>query len=109
MNLNLKCKNEMLCYRQNGQKGNNMRIKHTDWEIYKTYSCLPNESELFKDTERWFVYKHFKTKQAAMKSIKKFKEKHKEGIESKLKFKIIWAPMPFANKEDCIEVYNEMK
>ena len=86
-----------------------MRIKHTDWEIYKVYNCIPMESELFKNIERWYAYKHFKTKQGAMQSIKRIKEKNKEGISSKLKFKIIWAPTPFAAEEDCIEIYNELK
>lgn len=83
-----------------------MRIKHTSNETYKVYSYLPCKSELFKDIKRWYPYKHYSTKQSALASIKRAKEKH-NSIGNKLIWKIVWCPYPFAAEKECITIYNE--
>lgn len=84
-----------------------MRINHTAHETYKVYSYLPCNSELFNNIKRWYPFKHYSSKQSALSAIKRFKLKHEEGIEKGLIFKIVWAPYPFANDDECIIVYNE--
>lgn len=84
-----------------------MYIKHTKTEIYKVYSYLPCKGSSFKDIKRWFPFKHFRSKQAALNAIKRFKVKHAGQFDGDLLFKIVWSPSPFASVDDDIIVYNE--
>ena len=84
-----------------------MRIKHTPNEIYKVYSYLPCKSELFKSLKRWYPYKHYRTKQAALNAIKRFKENDKYSYSKDMIFKIVWSSSPFAPVSEDIIVYNE--
>lgn len=81
------------------------RIKHTDREVYKLYSCLPCRFELSKGVKRWFFYKSYKTKSSALNKIKSYKAS--ENANNDLIFKIVWCPYPFAAEEYCVDVYNE--
>lgn len=87
----------------------NIRINHRPNEFYAVYTCLLNQGVLFKDVKRWFPYKNFRTKQAALKAIARYKEKSIGKIEGRLIYKIVWNPYPFCNDSEKICVYNEDK
>lgn len=58
--------------------------------IFKVYSCLKNDSELFKDVFRWYPYKHFRSKQSALNHIKNFRSKNSDSsYAKKIIFKIV--------------------
>ena len=57
--------------------------------IFKTYFCLKNESELFKDVYRWYPYKHFRSKQAALNNFNNWRSKHTDPISQRIIFKIV--------------------
>lgn len=84
-----------------------MRIKHTDTEIYKVFTYLPNQGKLFKGIKRWFFWKSFRSKQSALKAIQRVKDTRPDVIENRLIFEIRWCPYPFATEEKCIVVYSE--
>lgn len=83
-----------------------MRIKHRPNEFYAVYSMWQGDSVLYKDIERWYVWKHYSTKQAAMNAIKKLKEKREPNF-GKLYFKIVWNAYPFCSDDEKVVVYNE--
>lgn len=45
-------------------------------KIYGVYSYYKNNSELFKDVKRWYLYQFYSSKQSALNRIKKEKTKH---------------------------------
>lgn len=57
--------------------------------IFKTYSCLKNESESFKNIYRWYPYKHFRSKQAALNNFKNWRSKHNDPMSKRIIFKIV--------------------
>lgn len=85
----------------------NIRIKHRPNEYYAVYTCLLSQGVLFKDVRRWFPYKHFRSKQAALKAIERYKEKSVGKIEERLIYKIVWNPYPFCNENETVVVYSE--
>lgn len=78
-------------------------IKHTPNETYNVYSCIRINNSGIKI---WYPYKHYRSKQAAINAIKKFKEKNSgnEFVE-KMIFKILWCPYPFASDKECIKIW----
>lgn len=87
----------------------NIRIKHRPNESYAVYTCLLNQGVLFKDVKRWYPYKHFRSKQAALKAIARYKEKSIGKSVGRLIYKIVWNPYPFCDDSEKICVYNEDK
>ena len=85
----------------------NVRIKHRPNEYYAVYTCLVPNGSLFKGLKRWFPYKHFRTKQSALKAIERYKKKCVGTIEERLIYKIVWNPYPFCNESETICVYSE--
>lgn len=73
--------------------------------IFKTYSCLKNESELFKGVYRWYPHKHFRSKQAALNHFKNFRSKHTDPMASRIIFKIVKSSI-YDSSNDKI-VYDE--
>lgn len=71
------------------------------YTIFKVYSALNCHSDLFKDIYRWYPYKHFSSKQAALNSIKRFREKN----SADLVFKIVKGNI-YTNSHDKV-VYDE--
>ena len=84
-----------------------MRIKHRPNEFFAVASMWQGESVLFKDVERWYPFKHYRTKQSALNAVKRLKEKHKPEY-GKLYFKIVYNPYPFCSDDEKIDVYNEL-
>lgn len=83
-----------------------MRIKHTAREYYSLQSCYLGKSELFKNVRRWYMYKHYHSKSAALKALSTLKEKRAAECKD-LIWQIRWYPHPFADYEDSICVYTE--
>lgn len=77
--------------------------------IYKVYSCLKNQSDLFKDVYRWYPHKHFRTKQAALNNIKNFRSKHLDDISQRIIFKIVKSSIYDSSNDKVVYDESEKK
>lgn len=83
-----------------------MRIKHTANEFYYLQSCYLGKSQLFKNVRRWYPYKIYHTKAAALRALATIKEKRAAECQD-LIWRILWFPHPFAEYEQSVCVYTE--
>ena len=83
-----------------------MRIKHTIGEYYSLQSCYLGKSQLFKNVRRWYTYKLYHSKSAALKALARIKDKRATECQD-LIWQVRWYPYLYAGYEESICVYTE--